>query len=351
MLETRRLGRTGMHVSQLCLGTMMFGAWGEKDHDRSIAVIRRALESGIQFIDTADAYGMGESETIVGKALVGRRRDDVILATKFHWPMDVPMGQAGGDPNKRGNSRRWIMRAVERSLGRLGTDYIDLYQAHRPDPDTDIEETLSALTDLQQQGKIRAFGTSTFPAQQLVQAQWCSEKRGLRRFSTEQPAYSMLARHAEADVLPIAEEYDLGVLTWGPLAGGWLSGKYRTGTPSPGSKRADRLPHRYDLELPENRAKLAVVEALHDLADEAGVTLIEMSLAFVLRHPAVTSAIIGPRTIEHLESQLSATDVSLTDDVLDRIDEIVAPGSTLTDVDRGYRAPVLAQPWRRRRSR
>ncbi len=351
MTANRRLGRTGMFVSPLCLGTMMFGSWGEKDHDRCISIIHRALDHGIQFIDTADAYAMGESETIVGKALAGRRRDDVILATKFHWPMDVPMGRAGGDPNMRGNSRRWIIRAVENSLHRLGADWIDLYQVHRPDPDTDLEETLGALTDLQQQGKIRAFGTSTYPAHELVKAQWCAESRGLRRFTTEQPAYSMLARHAEADVFPVAEEFDLGVLTWGPLAGGWLSGKHRAGRPDPGSKRADRLPHRYDMSLSENQAKLTVVEALGSLADETGLTLIELALAFVLRHPAVSSAIIGPRTMEHLESQLSATEVVLSDDVLDAIDAIVPPGRTLTDVDRGYRAPVLDQPWRRRRSR
>ena len=214
-----------MQVSPLCLGAMMFGAWGEPDHDNSIEIIHRALDAGINFIDTADVYSQGESEVIVGKALAGGRRDDVILATKFHGPMDVPMGQPGGDPNQRGNSRRWIIQEVENSLRRLGTDWIDLYQVHRPEPDTDVEETLSALTDLQRQGKIRAFGSSTFPAHEIVEAQWIGERRALGRFVTEQPPYSILVRGIEADLLPVAEQYGMGVLPWSPLAGGWLTGR------------------------------------------------------------------------------------------------------------------------------
>ncbi len=347
-MEHRSLGRTGMMVSPLCLGAMMFGAWGEPDHDTSVRIISRALDAGINFIDTADVYSQGESEVIVGKALAGRR-DDVILATKFHGPMDVPMGSSGGDPNRRGNSRRWIVREVEDSLRRLGTDWIDLYQVHRPERQTDVEETLSALTDLQRAGKIRAFGSSTFPAHQVVEAQWTSSRRGLGRFVTEQPPYSLLVRGVEADLLPVAEQYGLGVLPWSPLAGGWLSGRYRKGEQAPASTRAQRLPARYDLSRPENQRKLEAADALAGLADEAGMPLVHLALAFVLQHPAVTSPIIGPRTMEHLESQLGAVDVRLTADVLDRIDEIVPPGVTLSRADQGYLPPALEDPFLRRR--
>ncbi len=347
-MEHRSLGRTGMMVSPLCLGAMMFGAWGEPDHDTSVRIISRALDAGINFIDTADVYSQGESEVIVGKALAGRR-DDVILATKFHGPMDVPMGSSGGDPNRRGNSRRWIVREVEDSLRRLGTDWIDLYQVHRPERQTDVEETLSALTDLQRAGKIRAFGSSTFPAHQVVEAQWTSSRRGLGRFVTEQPPYSLLVRGVEADLLPVAEQYALGVLPWSPLAGGWLSGRYRKGEQAPASTRAQRLPARYDLSRPENQRKLEAADALAGLADEAGMPLVHLALAFVLQHPAVTSPIIGPRTMEHLESQLGAVDVRLTADVLDRIDEIVPPGVTLSRADQGYLPPALEDPFLRRR--
>ncbi len=347
-MEHRSLGRTGMMVSPLCLGAMMFGAWGEPDHDTSVRIISRALDAGINFIDTADVYSQGESEVIVGKALAGRR-DDVILATKFHGPMDVPMGSSGGDPNRRGNSRRWIVREVEDSLRRLGTDWIDLYQVHRPERQTDVEETLSALTDLQRAGKIRAFGSSTFPAHQVVEAQWTSSRRGLGRFVTEQPPYSLLVRGVEADLLPVAEQYGLGVLPWSPLAGGWLSGRYRKGEQAPASTRAQRLPARYDLSRPENQHKLEAADALAGLADEAGMPLVHLALAFVLQHPAVTSPIIGPRTMEHLESQLGAVDVRLTADVLDRIDEIVPPGVTLSRAYQGYLPPALEDPFLRRR--
>jgi aryl-alcohol dehydrogenase-like predicted oxidoreductase len=347
-MEYRNLGRTGMHVSPLCLGAMMFGGWGEPDHDISVKIIHRALDAGINFIDTADVYSQGESETIVGKALAGARRDDVILATKFHNPMDVPLGGSGGDPNKRGNSRRWIVTEVENSLRRLATDWIDLYQVHRPDPSTDLEETISALTDLQRQGKIRAFGTSTYPAHQLVRSQWISQQRALGRFVTEQPPYSILVRGIEADVLPVAQEYNLGVLPWSPLAGGWLTGRYRVGQDAPKSQRAERIPNRYDLSLPGNQAKLTAAEALAVLAGEAGISLVHLAIAFVLRHPAITSPIIGPRTMEQLESQLGAVDVVLSDDVLDRIDEIVPPGVTLSRFDAGYAAPELGNAALRR---
>ncbi|HEY5195716.1 MAG TPA: aldo/keto reductase [Solirubrobacteraceae bacterium] len=349
----RSLGRTGMQVSPLCLGAMMFGAWGEPDHDESVRIIHRALDAGINFIDTADVYSQGESEIIVGKALGQGRRDDVILATKFHaqmgMPVDAPLGAPGGDPNKRGNSRRWIVEEVENSLRRLGTDWIDLYQVHRPDPETDIEETLSALTDLQRQGKIGAFGTSTFPAHQIVEAQWASERRGIGRFVTEQPPYSILVRGIEADVLPVAGQYGLGVMPWSPLAGGWLTGRYRKGQDAPTSRRAARMPARYDLGNPENQRKLEAAESLAVLAEEAGISLIHLALGFTLAHPAVTAPIIGPRTMDQLESQLGAADVTLSADVLDRIDEIVAPGVTLARFDLGYTAPAVADRLLRRR--
>ena len=348
-MEMRPLGRTGVQVSPLCLGAMMFGAWGEKDHDVSIGVIHRALDAGINFIDTADVYSQGESEVIVGKALAGGRRDDVILATKFHGPMDVPMGQPGGDPNKRGNSRRWIVQEVENSLRRLQTDWIDLYQVHRPEPGTDVEETLAALTDLQRQGKIRAFGSSTFPAHEVVEAQWTAQRRGLARFVTEQPPYSILVRGIEADLLPVAERYGMGVLPWSPLAGGWLSGKFRKGQDAPQSRRAERMPARYDLSSPDNQRKLDAADALAELAEKAGMSLVHLALAFTLAHPAVTAPIIGPRTMEHLESQLGAADVTLTPEILDAIDEIVPPGTTLADFDKGYVPPALTDPFLRRR--
>jgi aryl-alcohol dehydrogenase-like predicted oxidoreductase len=338
-----------MQVSPLCLGAMMFGAWGEPDHDTSIKIIHRALDAGINFIDTADVYSQGESEVIVGKALAGGRRDDVVLATKFHGPMDVPMGEPGGDPNKRGNSRRWVIQEVENSLRRLQTDWIDLYQVHRPDADTDVEETLSALTDLQRQGKIRAFGSSTFPAHEVVEAQWTAQRRGLGRFVTEQPPYSLLVRGIEADLLPVAQRYGMGVLPWSPLAGGWLTGRYRKGQDAPESRRAQRMPARYDLSDPANQRKLDAADALAELAEKAGVSLIHMALAFTLAHPAVTAPIIGPRTTEQLESQLGAADVTLSTEVLDQIDEIVPPGVTLASVDAGYVSPALSDPLLRRR--
>ena len=341
-MQHRSLGRTGMQVSPLCLGTMMFGAWGEPDHDASIAVIHRALDAGIDFIDTADVYSEGESEQIVGKALAGGRRDDVVLATKFHFAM-------GEDPNRRGNSRRWIVRACEDSLRRLGTDWIDLYQVHRPDRDTDVEETLSALTDLQRQGKIRAFGSSTFPPSSIVEAQWTAERRALGRFVCEQPPYSLLARGVEAEVLPVAQRYGMGVIPWSPLAGGWLSGRYRKGVELPETMRRQRIPVRYDLALPGNRAKLEAVEQIAALAEEAGLSMIHLAIAFVLAHPAVTAPIIGPRTMEQLESQLGAAELVLSDDILDRLDEIVAPGANVNPSDAGWVAPAIADASLRRR--
>ncbi len=346
-MEHRNLGHTGMYVSPLCLGAMMFGAFGERDHDTSIGIIHAALDAGINFVDTADVYSQGESEVIVGKALAGKR-DDVILATKFHGPMDVPMGQTG-DPNQRGNSRRWIVKEVEESLRRLQTDWIDLYQVHRPDTGTDDDETIAALTDLQRQGKIRAFGSSTFPAHRIVEGQWISEKRALGRFVTEQPPYSLLVRGIEADVLPVAEQYRMGVIPWSPLAGGWLTGRFRKGQDTPETHRSKLMPHRFDLDSPANAAKLDAVEDLALLAEEAGLPLIHLALAFVMAHPAVTAPIIGPRTMDHLTSQLGAMDVTLTTDVLDRIDEIVPPGTNLSTDDAGYVPDALNDPHLRRR--
>jgi aryl-alcohol dehydrogenase-like predicted oxidoreductase len=334
-MELRALGQTGVKVSPLCLGAMMFGAWGETDHDESIRIIHRALDAGVNFVDTADVYSRGESEEIVGKALAGGRRDNVVLATKVH-------GTMGDDPNQFGNSRRWIMREVEDSLRRLGTDWIDLYQIHRPEDDTDIDETLGALTDLVRQGKVRYIGSSTFPASRIVEAQWTAERRGRERFVCEQPPYSALVRGVEADVLPTCRRHHMSVIAWSPLAGGWLSGKWRKDADDLTSRRSAMIPDRYDLSIPANQRKLDAADALGKLADEAGITLIELALAFVLRHPAITAAIIGPRTIEHLESQLTAADVELSGDVLDRIDEIVPPGVNLNPADAGYQNPALA---------
>ncbi|MBV9872513.1 MAG: aldo/keto reductase [Frankiaceae bacterium] len=340
-MEMRTLGRTGVKVSPLCLGAMMFGQWGEPDHDECARMIDRALDAGINFIDTADMYSAGESEEVVGKALKGKR-DNVVLATKFHMPMSF-------DPNERGNSRRWIIREVENSLRRLQTDYIDLYQVHRPDADTDIDDTLSALTDLIRAGKVRYIGSSTFPAHLMVQAQYVARDRGRERFVCEQPPYSLLVREIERDVLPVAQEYGMGVIPWSPLAGGWLSGKWRKDGSDNGSRRAPLMPARYDLSIPENQRKLDAADALANLADKHGMSLIHLALAFVIKHPAVTAAIIGPRTMEQLESQLGADEVELTEEILDAIDEIVPPGLTINPVDNGYEAPAIANKALRRR--
>jgi aryl-alcohol dehydrogenase-like predicted oxidoreductase len=341
-MEYRPLGRTGVQVSPLCLGAMMFGPWGNDDRADSIRIIHRALDAGINFVDTADVYSNGVSEEIVGEALQGRR-DDVFLATKFFMPMS-------DDPNQRGGSRRWIMREVENSLRRLNTDWIDLYQVHRYEPDTDIEETLGALTDLVRQGKVRYLGSSTFPASAIVEAQWAARDRVLQRYVTEQPPYSILARGIEADVLPTCARHGMGVIPWSPLAGGWLSGRWRkdADAPTPTSAARRRLADRYDLSLPANQRKLDAADQLAQLADEAGIPLVELAIAFVLNHPAVTSPIIGPRTMEHLESQLRAADVVLDEAVLDRIDEIVPPGTNINPADGGWANPAL-QPAARRR--
>ena len=342
-MEHRKLGATGLSVSPLCLGAMMFGAWGNRDHDESIRIIHAALDNGINFIDTADVYSAGESEEIVGKALKGRR-DDVIVATKFH-------GTMGKDPNQQGNSRRWIIRECEASLRRLGTDWIDLYQVHRPDASTDIDETLSALSDLIHQGKVRAIGSSTFPAEEIVEAQWVADKRGHERFRCEQPPYSIFVRGIENDVLPTCQRYGMGVIPWSPLNGSWLTGRYRKGTDiDMSSGRAARIPQRFDPSLPGNQRKLELIEELLKVAADAGCSLTQLAIAFVLEHPAVSAAIIGPRTMEQMLDLLPAVEVQLDKSVLDRIDELVPPGTNVNAADAGYVAPAVAQVWRRRRS-
>ena len=340
-MERHILGRTGVSVSKLCLGAMMFGEWGNPDHGESIRIIHAALDAGVNFVDTADVYARGESEEIVGKALAGGRRDGIVLATKFH-------GSMGDDPNQQGSSRRWIIREVEDSLRRLGTDWIDLYQVHRPRTDTDIEETLGALTDLVHQGKVRYIGSSTFPASQIVEAQWIARDRRLQRFVTEQPAYSILVRAIETDILPTCSRHGMGVISYSPLTGGWLSGRWRKASGQQSSSRAERLPERFDLSRPANQRKLDAVEQLAQLADEVGITLIQLAIAFVLNHPAITAPIIGPRTMEQLESQLAAADVILDEAVLDRIDEIVPPGTTINPVDNSFDNPALRPAARRR---
>lgn len=340
-MRYRSLGTTGVKVSPLCLGAMMFGALGNRDHDDCVKIIHKALDAGLNFIDTADVYSAGESEEIVGKALVGRR-DDVVLATKFH-------GGMGSNPNHQGNSRRWIITEVENSLRRLGTDHIDLYQVHRPEPGTDIDDTLSALSDLVHQGKVRYLGSSTFPAEAIVEAQWVADKRGHERFRVEQPPYSIFARGIEASVLPTCEKYGMGVIPWSPLNGGFLTGRYRSGEDAPTSGRAARLPERFDPARPAVAAKLALVPELEKVAAEAGMPLTHMALAFTLAHPAISSAIIGPRTLEQLEGCLGAAEVALDDDTLDAIDALVPPGTNINRDDAGWQSLAVSTAWRRRR--
>ena len=335
-MQYRALGRTGIKVTPYCLGAMMFGKMGNADHDDCIRIIHKALDFGINFIDTADRYSRGESEEIVGKALKGRR-DHIVLATKVHGPM-------GEDPNSQGNSRRWIMQAVEASLRRLQTDHIDLYQIHRPSPETDIEETLSAFTDLMRAGKVRAIGSSTFPASQIVEAQWAAERRGLARFRTEQPPYSILNRSTEREVLPVCQNYGMGTLVWSPLAKGMLTGRYRKGQPLPDSLRAKTFP-----EQMADERNLDAVERLIPLAEAAGLSLTHMGMAFVMAHPGVTSAIIGPRTMPQLDDLLAGAGVALSDEILNRIDEVVAPGTDAGRMGAVYVPPAVTQASLRRR--
>ncbi|WP_327586453.1 aldo/keto reductase [Nonomuraea sp. NBC_00507] len=342
-MQYRTLGRTGIKVSPYALGAMMFGAVGNPDHDDSIKIIHRALDAGINFIDTADMYSHGESEEIVGKALKGRR-DDVVLATKAWFPVNFdPSGATPVVPNRSGASRLWLIRALDGSLRRLGTDYVDLFQIHRPDPDTDIEETLSVLTDLMRAGKVRAIGTSSLPASDIVQSHWVAERRGLARLRTEQPPYSILNRGIEREVLPVAQEYGMGTLVWSPLAGGLLTGRYR--------KNQQNATHRsqFGFQHLSDERRLDAVEQLIPVAQDAGISLTHLAMAFAIAHPGVTSAIIGPRTMDHLDDLLAGVDVKLTDEILDRIDEIVPPGTDIGRLDMAYNPPAIQHARLRRR--
>jgi aryl-alcohol dehydrogenase-like predicted oxidoreductase len=339
-MQYRTLGRTGVQVSTLALGAMNFGEIGRTTQDEATAIVDAALDGGINVIDTADMYSQGQSEEMVGKAISGRR-DDLVLATKAYMPM-------GEERNHRGSSRRWLVTELDNSLRRLGVDHVDLYQIHRWDPATSDEETLSALTDLQRAGKIRYFGSSTFPAYRIVQAQWAAREYHLSRYVTEQPSYSVLQRGIETHVLPVTEQYGLGVLAWSPLATGWLSGAVREGREI-ATSRAKILPQRFDLAIPANRARLDAVEQLAKVADEAGLTMIQLALGFVTAHRAVTGAIIGPRTIDHLHSQLAAADTVLPADVLDAIDAVVPPGTDLAPDEKFDTPPALLDPSLRRR--
>jgi aryl-alcohol dehydrogenase-like predicted oxidoreductase len=332
-MQYRNLGRTGIKVSPYGLGALMFAtSVGNPDPQDSIQVIHKALDAGINLVDTADAYG--DSEEVVGRALKGRR-DNVVLTTKVSRPM-------GTDPNQQGASRRWIVTAVEGSLRRLQTDHIDVYQIHRPDPDTDIEETLSALTDLVRSGKIRAFGTSNMPASGLVEAHWVAERRGLERFRTEQPPYSMLNRGIEREVLPVAQQYGMGVLTWGPLGQGMLTGRVRRG-------QDNDVTRAKFMTAFSNERRLDAVERLIPLAREAGLSMPHLAMAFAISHPGVTSALLGARTMDQLDGLLAGLDVVLPDEVLDRIDEIVSPGTDVSPLDQAYVPPAIQNTELRRR--
>ena len=334
-MHHRTLGGTGIKVSPYALGAMMFGPMGNSDLDEGVRIIQRALDAGINLVDTADFYSHGISEEVVGRAVAGRR-DEVVIATKAHLPM-------GEDPNMRGNSRRWLTRALDDSLRRLQTDRVDLYQVHRPDPDTDVEETLAVLTDLQRAGKLVAFGGSSFPASEIVEAQWVSERRGLARFRSEQPPYSILTRGIEREVLPACQRYGLGTLVWSPLAGGLLAGGYRKG------EVATTFRSRYGFQHLQDERRLDAVEQLIPIAEEAGLPLAHLAMAFTISHPGVTSAIIGPRTMEHLDDLLAGAEVTLTDDVLDAIDQVVPPGSDVGRLDMAYDPPAIQRARLRRR--
>ncbi|MBA59091.1 MAG: aldo/keto reductase [Gammaproteobacteria bacterium] len=340
-MELRVLGRTGVNVSKFCFGAGMFGYFGNDDKKECQKMVDHAIEEGINYFDTSDVYSHGESENILGDALK-KKRKDVILATKFSLPMD-------SDPNHKGNSRRWIMEAVENSLDRLKTDYIDLYQVHRPDITTDIDETLGALSDLMRQGKVRMIGTSTFPAEQIVEAQWCSEKRMRERFSTEQAPYSIFARKVESNVFPTCQKYGIGGLVWSPLAQGWLTGKWRRGSKPEGTHRNNLQPHLFQMDRTENQMKLDLIERLEKIAGDAGLSLIAMALAFTTEHPAVSSVIIGPRTFDQLAGLLNCSNTHLDEDTLDAIDLVVPPGQNISSDDDGYTPPAIEDRLERRR--
>lgn len=328
----RVLGATGMRVSSLCLGTMMFGAIGNQDHKDCVRIIHRAFDAGINFLDTADVYSRGESEEIVGQALKGRR-DRIVVATKFFNPM-------GDDPNMRGGSRRWIEQAVDDSLRRLRTDYIDLYQMHRWDVATDIDEVLFTLTELVRKGKIRSFGSSMFPADRIVEARWTADRRNHLPFRCEQSVYSIFNRDIERFVLPACARHGMGMIVWSPLDGGMLSGKYKGSGDFGESSRvvafSKRFTGKFDPESEVIQRKLAMVAELEMLALGAGITLAQMAVAFATEHPAVTSAIIGPRLMQHLETVLDCGDMRLDPALLDAIDALCPPGTSIN--------PLVDQP-------
>ncbi|MCK8669756.1 aldo/keto reductase [Rhodococcus sp. NPDC003382] len=341
-MEYRYLGRTGVQVSALCLGAMSLGPMGNDDVQECTSIVHRALDAGVNMIDTADVYSGGRSEEIVGAAIAGRR-DDVVLATKFFNPM-------GRERNRRGASRRWIVQACEDSLRRLNVDHIDLYQVHRHDEDTDLDETLSALSDLVRSGKVRMIGSSTFSAETIVEAQWAADRRGHVPFRTEQPPYSIFVRGAERDVFPTCQRYGMGTLVWSPLNGGWLTGKYRDGEEPAADSRFARVPRgAWRTDSPGARRKLDAVAELEVIARDAGTDLIGLSLAFAMRHPAVTSVILGPRTMGQLESQFPASEVVLSDETLDRIDKVVAPGTTISRGDLAFEPRAVRDARLRRR--
>lgn len=331
-MKYRSLGRTGIRVSPYGLGSLMFATVMGNDPDDSSKVIHKALDGGINLIDCSDAYG--DAEEVVGKALKGRR-DEVVLATKVGMPV-------GRGPNQQGGSRRWITAAVENSLRRLGTDHIDIYQLQRPDPVTDLEETLSVMTDLVRAGKVRAIGSSTMPASMIVEAQWAAERAGLQRFRTEQPPYSILNRGIEREVLPTVQKYGMGVLVWGPLGQGLLTGRVRKGGEND-LKRAQYFRHLND------ERRIEVVEQLVPLAEEAGMPMTHLAMAFTIAHPGVTSALLGARTMAHLDDLLAGAGTVLSDDVLDRIDQIVPPGTDVTALDQDYTPPAIQESRMRRR--
>jgi aryl-alcohol dehydrogenase-like predicted oxidoreductase len=356
------LGRTGVIVSRICLGTMMFGKWGNPDHDDCIKIMHAAFDAGVNFLDSADGYSEGESEEIVGKAIAGRR-DDVIVATKLHHPMSDEV------LNRRGSTRTWIPRACEDSLRRLNTDYIDLFQLHRPDPLTDIDETLGAMSDLVHQGKVRMIGGCTFPPSDIVEAHWTAERRGHVKLMCNQPPYSIFVRGVEREVLPVCRRYGMGVICWSPLNSGWLTGRRRRGAPAEHSPRFDIPMNRprdeseggfgkprptypamaIDDSFPPFARKFDAVDELLALSADSGISMIDLAIGFVLAHPALTSAIIGPRTMDQLTTQLGASDTPLPADVLDRIDAIVPPGTDILAADAGYQLREFTEPARRRR--
>jgi aryl-alcohol dehydrogenase (NADP+) len=347
-MQYRPIGASGVQASKFALGAMSLGAFGTHDRSECTTIVQRAVDAGINVIDTADIYSDGESEVIVGSAL-GRRRSEVLVASKCFWPM------SDRDPNARGGSRRWILAACDDTLARLGTDYLDIYYLHKPDPATDLDESLGAMSDLVHQGKVRMVGLSTFPADSIVEAAWTATRRSHVMPRVEQPPYSILNRHIERDVLPACDRHGLGVMVWGPLNRGYLTGKYsRDAAPPAGSRftRSAASRRAFDPSRPDVSRKLEIVDTLGGLAAEAGIPLTHLALAFAVEHPAVTCAIIGPRTCEQLEALLPALDVQLDGDVLDRIDELVAPGTDVDPItDAGWTPPWLAHTQPRRRPR